>query len=184
MNCNLVKYRITKYEPMLRNHKGAYMGNDWTSIYDFGDVGRQTTLQLYYDTETAYIDTYMEMLLSKKVSYLTLNHVEIVSDIQECIEKLKTLNVKLSTTQIELLRTIHDGCQLTLNEFPDIFKLVMRELIWCDLRDYCGNIIIEFGCDYYTYITCRIIDENIIEHARSKGIYIEANWKSTDSNGL
>lgn len=184
MNCNLVKYRITKYDPMLRNQKGAYIGNDWTSIYDFGDAVRQTTLQSYYDIETAYIDTYMEILISKKVSYLTLNHVEIVSDIQECIEKLKTLNVKLSTTQIELLRTIRDGCQFALNEFPDIFKLVMRELIWCDLCNCFENIIIEFGYDYYTYITCQIIDENIIEYAHSKGIYIGANWQLTDSNGL
>ena len=169
---------------MLRNQEGAYIVNDWTSIYDFGDAVRQTTLQSYFDIETAYIDTYMEILLSKKVSCLTLNHVETVSNVQECIEELKMLNVQLSNTQIELLRTIRDGYQFTLNKFPDVFRLIMRELIWCNLCDCCGNNIIEFGHDYYTYITCQIIGENIIKHARSKGIYIEANWQSADCNGL
>jgi hypothetical protein len=46
-------YRVTKYDPALRDERGAYTGDDWTMFDQIGETfsGVRLTLSTYLDLE-------------------------------------------------------------------------------------------------------------------------------------
>jgi len=45
----MIEYRVTKYDPSLRDARGAYSADDWTSVTDIGHAFGGVTL-----TDTEY----------------------------------------------------------------------------------------------------------------------------------
>ena len=49
--------RVTKYDPALRDERGAFTGDDWTSVSDVGGTfgGKLLTLHRYLDVEAQHL---------------------------------------------------------------------------------------------------------------------------------
>jgi hypothetical protein len=58
------EYRITKYDPTLRDENGRYTREEWTS---FSQVGGAVSFEEYVRVEKAYIDTALAFLREDKV---------------------------------------------------------------------------------------------------------------------
>lgn len=169
-----MKYRITKYNPKLRSYDGKYLIDEWTSFYDFKKtLSKALPLDSYFDTENAYSKVYMRLFRSLRISKLQIQNLEQYLSVNECIQAVNSCGATLSSNQLALLKILHNGYEFEINQFKDIFQLVMRELIWCNMESSDKTATLEFGYDYYTYITCLGIDQTIITYALENGIYIE-----------
>jgi hypothetical protein len=51
------EFRVTKYDPALRDESGAFVGEDWTSVSEIGTsvAGKQLTLARYLDVEARHL---------------------------------------------------------------------------------------------------------------------------------
>src|SRR3954466_734302 len=51
------RFRVTKYDPRMRDDRGVFVGDDWTSISEIGQVfDRQVlTCERYEQVESAYL---------------------------------------------------------------------------------------------------------------------------------
>ena len=67
------QFRVTKYDPNLREEGGAYMGDDWTSISDIGQTfsGRRLTLADYLDIEANHLTVLASFIEEARVEFLT-----------------------------------------------------------------------------------------------------------------
>jgi len=55
------QWRVTKYNPRLRNRQGHFKGEAWTAVSDIGKVfdGEVLTIERYRAVEDAYVETAM-----------------------------------------------------------------------------------------------------------------------------
>ena len=170
-----VKYRISKYNPLYRDELGRYIVNEWTSIYDIGKTfnGMHFTLEEYLRVENNYTNVYINLLKYFNVEILGVFNIEKNFTIDEIIQKMNIYSINLSTDELDIFLKACNSYLIGIDRLEYIFKLIMREMIWCNLKDNKNNILIEFGYDYYTYITCPVIDKKNIDKAYENGIYIE-----------
>ena len=168
-----MKYRITKYNPQFRNHKGAYYRPEWTSCTDIGHVflGKTLTCKEYLFVENAYISTIMLILgvFHSKSGYV--DACEKRFSLKKIQRRLKSVGLRLHIRDRILFNKVQNNYILKYRQIPSVLRLVLRECIWCKIA--CTNVNIEFGYDYYIYIYCDVISEDIIKTVRQKGIYIE-----------
>ena len=74
------KYRITKYNPALRNEDGWYMPDDWTDWSDIGKIynGNMLGAREYLEVETKYIEIVTKILKYKTVTTMEIKEIELV----------------------------------------------------------------------------------------------------------
>jgi len=127
----MIEYRVTKYDPALRDATGAYTADDWTSVTDIGRAfaGVILTEDEYRRVEQAYIDSALAFLREGRLSSLT-------------IEGLENHN--------ELKLEFDEGSVLTPVQVGKLIPQVLREEFWCRLQDRDG--FVHFGWDYYLYV--------------------------------
>ena len=159
-------YRITKYNPEFRDEKGYYTVNDWTAISDIGKpfVDGILTISKYKQVEDAYVKTIKTILKEKDISQMTICGLEKNSDMEEFIFSPEEKNV--------FDKVCNNFCA-ELHEIEIIVRLVLREVIWCNLLSDIGNIEIEFGYDYYMYIRCNEIEETTKKKIIDNGLFVE-----------
>lgn len=169
-----MKYRITKYDPVYRDQEGCYIRDEWTSISDIGKVynGVPFTLEAYLQSEENYVRIYAGLLKQFGVDYLNVRMLEKSYTLDEITRHLNVYDLSLNPDEQAFYERLCNDCSVNTTEFHTIFRMIMRELLWCRLEN--GEILIEFGYDYYTYITCPEIPEKCIQTAANIGIFIEA----------
>jgi hypothetical protein len=71
-------YRVTKYDPALRNESGAYTGDDWTMFSQIGEVfgGARLTLAAYLEVEEQHLVALASFLEESGTSSVTAEDVE------------------------------------------------------------------------------------------------------------
>ena len=86
------KYRITKYDPALRDEEGRYMADDWTDWSDIGKSYNGCMLDAhdYKVIENKYIEIAAKILKHKTV---TTMEIEDLEDPHEAEEISKYINV-------------------------------------------------------------------------------------------
>jgi hypothetical protein len=74
----MYQFRITKYDPNLRNPAGAFTQEQWTSYSDIGSTFENGTLteQEYARVESAYITSAIELLRESGINELTVSGLE------------------------------------------------------------------------------------------------------------
>ncbi|MBD5143755.1 MAG: hypothetical protein HDT22_09160 [Ruminococcus sp.] len=173
----MIKYRITKYNPIFRNEKGCYLLKDWTSISDIGKYYNniQFTLEEYLKTEQEYINFYYKILKKFKINHIKIYSLEKYLTPDEAMQRMQKYNITFSEQEKNRYTNLKNKSMIPIDNFDMIFKFAMRELIWCKIATPNKKIIIEFGYDYYTYLSLKnlIIGENLIKQTASKGIFIE-----------
>lgn len=149
-------YRLTKYNPAFRNDKGAYTKAEWTQFTDIGKSfdERIFTESDYMKTEDAYVAVLLSFLEESSISTMTLDRVQNAKDTR--------LNGGV----------IRPGEIYGLGDLAQLFRLVLREQLWCKFTTDNGSYV-DFGWDYYAYIGVPKQCEKSIALAKQHQLYVE-----------
>ena len=150
-------YRVTKYDPTLRDASGAYTGDDWTM---FGQIGKafggvRLTLSTYLEIEARHLVVLASFLEENGSSIVVAEGVECAS---------QTFRVS-------------EGARLSQVEAIDAARQMLRDEGWCRLVDD-DRFYIHVGWDYYMYIGTEKPCENSVALAESKNLFVDRDFPS------
>lgn len=170
-----VKYRITKYNPKLRDSRGAYTQEDWTAYCDIGHVYGDVifTSEEYLRVESNYISAILQAVDSLKADALYIRKLESLSTVEKERDLLEKYGLQLSSEEEKVFCDLRDGKEVSKPELPAYLRLLLRECFWCELHTKRSTVVIYPGYDYYVYLHCDSLDEGIITASAKQGIYIE-----------
>jgi hypothetical protein len=152
----MFEYRVTKYDPRLRDRSGAYRRDEWISPDQIGQTfgGVVFTAAEYQRTEDAYVAAAMAFLRESGCVSLRVVQLENSRPFQEP-------GILLSP-----------GVTLCLADLERVCRLNLRGTIWCKLEDDAGRFI-HFGYDYYMYIGVPTPCETAKALAPRLGLFVE-----------
>jgi hypothetical protein len=148
----LKEYRVTKYDPTLRDPEGHFLADDWISFSQIGQTfgGVVLTEQQYRRVENAYIS----------VALAFLNEAGLMAMRVEGLEKNRQQPI-----------AFNEGTVLRVEQLDEIIGRILREEFWCRLQG--DNAFVHFGWDYYMYIgvphPCPVAERKATE----LGLYVE-----------
>jgi len=147
--------RITRYDPALRDERGAYLGDTWTSISDVGEefAGVVLTLDEYDRVEAAYISSVVAFANDCGADRLEVRHLESGDGLSE-------------------------GDQLSVTEAAGVVRRMLREEVVCVLESPAGDFAVHVGFDLYMYVGSDCVATRAIDHARSAGLFVDEDWPS------
>jgi hypothetical protein len=127
----MIEYCVTKYNPALRDARGAYIADEWTSVKDIGRSFRGVvfTIDDYRHVEQAYINAATAFLKEGGLTSLRV----------EGLENHKRLALKVG-----------EGSIVSLEQIGDLIRQILSEEFWCRFEARSG--FLHFGWDYYMYI--------------------------------
>ena len=172
-----VRYRITKYDPAKRDRSGRYPQNEWTSVYDMGSPAFSPVLTLseYLRTEEAYTKAVADVMQHFGLSALYVYRAELHPSCFAAARQMQSVGISLSKEEKTLYRAFKSGLKLTGGNIPSAVRMILRELCWAELVTY-GPMKVEFGYDYYMYITCPVLPEEVIRQINSYGLFVESSF--------
>ena len=137
------QWRVTKYNPKFN--------------------GKEFTLDEYLRVEAAYINSVLKFMEESNVDSLRVLQLE--SDRLE-EEKISPLYEK----EFEKL-ILKEDAVLNKDEIHLICKMVLRNLIWCNL--YSKEFFVHFGWDYYMYIGSNVNCLTAMKFTTNNGLFVE-----------
>lgn len=146
------EYRVTKYNPALRDSSGAYTRDEWIM---FGDIGRsfggvELTLGEYERVERAYIAAAVAFLQEGAISHLAV-----------CgLENKRRLPIPFT-----------EGESLPIEQISRVLRSVLREECWCRLE--ADSAFVHVGWDYYMYLGVPHPCPTARRQAEEQGLYVE-----------
>lgn len=160
-------WRISKYNPGLRNSQGQFQGDEWTFFAQVSQSfsGTKLTYEDYVSVENAYVRSAMLFLadaglVSLQIAELERPHVALeVSSKFQCI-LLRPENLRNDTV-------------VRLDQLADLIRLNLRELTWCKLQE-ADKFYLHFGWDYYIYVGSTNPSLRAIQGTTQSGLYVEA----------
>ena len=171
----MIKYRISKYNPSFRGPAGKYLEDTWTSYNDIGKIyeGKVFSKKDYLITENQYIKVLLFLLNYFNIKSIKIKHLENYFSINEIERLLKKKGLTLTSQDKIIISSLADEKMVGISQLDNYLKLILRECFWCKLEDDLSLVSIEFGYDFYVYITCNAIANNIITKFSQENIYIE-----------
>lgn len=156
--------RVTKYDPRLRDARGAYLRDDWSSVGDVGRShgGRVLTMTEYLRVEAAYVDTAMDLYVDAGSPPLIARDIAAV-DVRPRKVPGKVLSLRRKGER-----------RVSRAEMPRVVRACLRELSWCRLEAEDASYLLHFGYDYYMYVSGVAPSEGTLEAAAARGIFVEA----------
>jgi hypothetical protein len=148
----MIEYRVTKYNPAMRDARGAYIADEWTSVTDVGREfgGKVLTDEEYQLVEQAYITSAFAFLREGGLSSLKIKG----------LEKHKRIAL-----------TFREDSVVPVDEVGDLIRQILREQFWCRLEAPGG--FVHFGWDYYMYIGVPHRCPTAEQLAEKLGLYAE-----------
>jgi hypothetical protein len=149
------QYRITKYNPALRDAHGAFKGDDWAACSDVGRAfdGVVLTHAEYQRVEDAYAFSVDKLLRAAKVQSLQLRRLE------------KRGNFK-PPSFVKL------GATLDVAHCAEFARLALREEVWGMLVSP-GRAYVHFGYDYYMYMGLPAKCGQAVGEVLQRGLFVE-----------
>jgi hypothetical protein len=146
------QYRVTKYDPALRNGSGAYTKNGWTSYSDVGRSAGGVTLSKedYLRVESAYIDIAQKFIAEDGGHRLRAVGVENRADSAEAPS---------------------EGSLISERDLPAVCRSILREEFWCRLE--ADDHFLHFGYDFYMYVGVKCECIASIAAAEARGLFVE-----------
>ena len=142
------EFRITKYDPVMRDSSGAYLPHDWTSI---SDVGRSTTLAEYMRVEESYLDVALAFLREADIGGLSIHW---------------------HPNEIRPPTSNRNGDRLRPPELRAAMQRVLREEMWARFEHESGAFV-HFGGDYYMFLGVTADCPKSLTLAAAKGLFVE-----------
>lgn len=161
-------YRVTKYDPARRDHSGAYLDDDWTSISDIGRPydGQLLTAQAYLRVESLYLDAIQEAIDAATPDHLEYTDFEYHGPTNEELQALAPSNAAL----ISFIEGLGPNTAIDANQANRLAQCVLRELCWCKIEG-SNRFYVHFGYDYYMYIGG---SDPALANFQAKGLFLEA----------
>jgi hypothetical protein len=157
-------FRVSRYDPALRDREGRFTGSAWTSATDIGRVfdGKQLTVTDYREAEDRYVRAVLAFA-SCTEERLTLLDVEHHGG-QNSLER-----AGISPLTYDDLTS---GDQLSAETLARVARLCLREVIWCRAEGSNG-FYLHFGYDYLMYLGGCADFSPALQAARDDGLYVE-----------
>lgn len=159
-------WRITKYNPQHRDHKGIFLNDEWTSYSDIGYIFDDTkfTYEKYEEIENFYIKAITSLMECNKISSLQVSS----------LEKSKRLKIDDQNTEHMslLFNIIKENDWIEHDNIESFCKLILRDKLWCKLV-HDKKMFVHFGWDFYMYIGSALACENTIKKIESSGLFVE-----------
>ena len=173
-----IRYRITKYDPALRDEQGRYLPKHWTSVSDLGNPAYTPilTLPAYLATETAYVSAIQEGIRQVGCQQLVVTQAEKYVPLAEVKAQMALLGLPLTQKEEERFQSFAVGLPLMASQVPAAARLILREALWGEIASVDGRLIIEFGYDYYLYLTLPPMPLEAIRRIEAMGLFVESNW--------
>lgn len=171
----MIKYRITKYNPIFRDRDGSYTKNEWTSYSDIGKYYDDQRLETtdYLAIEQKYVDTLLFIFQEKKISCLQVMKLEKRRTLDQIEKFMQSKNLSISDNGKSIFSSIQNGDLIDVNNIPCLIQLLLRECLWCRLMSPSNNLVVEFGYDYYMYVICDGVDVEVAKKIQDSGLFIE-----------
>jgi hypothetical protein len=146
------EFRVTKYDPALRDAHGAFTGNVWTSFSDIGMPfsGIPLTEEEYFRVEDAYATAATSFMRESGVPALTVAGLE-----------------NHAGTPLPF----GEATSLGPAEFGAVVRRLLRGECWCRLESVGG--FIHIGWDYYMYIGVQRSCPLAEDVAQGLGLFVE-----------
>lgn len=143
------EYRVTKYDPSFRVND-RYISDEWTSIADVGRSfdGQNFCMEDYEQAEKRHIDFLCELADMCGAFSLRVNALETHCSVS--YQEEQTISRK---------------------ELSAIIRANLREQCWCRLVG--ESFFIHFGYDYYMYVGCDLLFEDIAPLANKYELFCE-----------
>lgn len=167
---NQIKYqwRITKYNPDLRDEYGSYtLEKEWTCSSEIGKIiyGKEFTLGEYLRVEAAYINTVMKILSEcELITLRVLQLTEIIVSPEDRTSVLYESEFDELDLQVDKI--------VNTNEIRTICTMVLRNFLDCQLYSK-DKLFVHFGWDYYMYIGSSVNCPSSIKFAKDFGLFVE-----------
>jgi hypothetical protein len=160
-------WRITKYNPNLRDENGNYTKDEWTAISDVGKKysGEVFIMDQYLTVEDKYIIAIINIMDSAEIPCLEVKRLNKWEHEFE-FEEYYTDNM------LNLYRTVKNGDRFHKDKLVDLCKLLLRENIGCQLW-FESNMYVHFGYDYYMYVGINSDCHDALEGIRNLGLFVE-----------
>ncbi len=161
-------WRITKYNPSLRDPQGNFLDNEWISYSDIGKFydDKQFTRKDYLVIEDAYVNAVIEFM-----NYLKISSLRVVA--LEKFDEETIYKDNYSQEMTVLINNIQIGRSLiNQQQVTDICRLILREYVWAKLS-YGSKMYVHFGYDYYMYIGSSLPCKETIRSATNQGLFVE-----------
>lgn len=148
-------WRVTRYDPALRDDRGVFRGRTWISIAQVGESfeGRRLTLDEYLKTEDAYVEAVAAFAESSGVEVLAVRRPGSRSGLAE-------------------------GEQLSIEAVRDLIRRLLREETWCQLESATEDFAVHVGHDLYMYIGSDDPCESAVTDTRASGLFVDENFIS------
>ncbi|MDQ8020638.1 MAG: hypothetical protein REI94_02290 [Moraxellaceae bacterium] len=148
----MYQYRITKYDPDLRDASGHYPADAWTSRSDIGRSfgGVHLTEEDYLRVEQAYLDAASAFLAEAGIDTLTIRDLE---------------------NHGRAAHAPREGSRIRAEDVPEVVRSLLREDFWCRLE--AASAFIHVGYDYYMYIGTPVEAGAAVAVAQSNGLFVE-----------
>ena len=157
-------WRVTKYDPALRDEYGRYMLPEWTAISDVGTTysGRTFTTEEYLATETSYVASVLSFAGESGIAGFTAVGVENRNESESARAGLPT----------DFAASIREGGEYDVGVLETLVRLSLRELMWCKV-EVGDRFYLHFGYDYYMYIGSSSECRESIRLAERSGLFVE-----------
>jgi len=148
----MYEFRITKYDPDLRDERGRFLREDWTSFSDIGRYfsGKQLSSETYQTVERAYIDSVAHFLEEAKIQFLEVRDVENHGRAEDVPQ---------------------EGDLIKHERISAIIGAMLREKFWCRLES--TEAFVHIGYDYYMYLGVPCECPRSINFAHQHGLFVE-----------
>jgi hypothetical protein len=146
------EYRITKFDPLVRDRAGAYTRDEWISVRDIGRsfAGVMLTREEYERVECAFVEAAMAFLREAGVSALRVEGLEN--------QRGHVLNFR-------------ERDLLPLERIGDVLRRILREEFCCRLEAVGG--FVHIGWDFNMYVGVRCPCPAAQARATELGLYVD-----------
>ncbi len=160
------EWRVTKYDPALRDGAGRFTTDTWTSVWDIGQdfSGEKLTVEEYVRTESSYVDAATSFAVESGIF-----HLRVVDLDRNTFDQAEL--TELGVPPIDTVPRMADGSTISMNAWGGLIRAVLRELTWCKLES--DPFFLHFGFDYYMYVGSDSTCESSQRTTREAGLFVE-----------
>ena len=72
-----------------------------------------------------------------------------------------------------LIQNIEVNMLVTIDKIMSLSRMILRELIWAKFETLDREFVLEFGYDYYMYVSCEKISDERKEDILKLGLFVE-----------
>ena len=137
----MLQLRISKYNPELRDSKGAYTNLDeWTGVCD---IGVKTNLETYINVVEDYISAI------RKILNESVREPFLLTEFEDSREHMPSEHYA-GNDELKAIK-FEQGMSLDNSQVLTLVKMALRELVWFKLENSKGDFI-HSGYEMYIYM--------------------------------